>query len=234
MIYRSCYLFIKSVLLFFILFLNSNIAFSWEGSEREKAMSLTPDLENGKKIYQQVCIQCHFETGWSDGTAQKQPKRPGFLPQLAGQHKNVIIKQLADIRAKNRDNPLMYPYSLDKYMAGSQGIADVSAYISGLPAQANNHVGNGFDLQLGKDIYRTNCKTCHGDKGQGSNKEFFPRIQGQHYNYLLKQLIWIRDGRRRNANKQMMHQIERFTFREMTAVIDYVSRLKPIKKVVEN
>jgi len=73
-------------------------------------------------------------------------------------------------------------------------------------------------------------KGALGDKGQGSDKEFFPRIQGQHYNYLLKQLIWIRDGRRRNANKQMMHQIERFTFREMTAVVDYVSRLKAINK----
>jgi len=208
------------------------MAFAWEG-EREQAMNLSPNLENGKQIYQ-VCISCHFETGWADGTGGKQPKSPGFLPQLAGQHKNVIIKQLADIRAKNRDNPLMYPYTLDKYLGGPQGIADVSAYIAALPAQPNNHVGNGYDIQLGKDIYRTNCKTCHGDKGQGSNKEFFPRIQGQHYNYLLKQLIWIRDGRRRNANKQMMHQIERFTFREMTAVIDYVSRLKPINKVIKN
>jgi len=225
-------IFKRSVFIFFIIFFNINNASAWE-NEREEAMNLTPNIENGKQIYQ-VCVSCHFETGWSDGVGGKKPQSPGFLPQLAGQHKNVIIKQLADIRAKNRDNPVMYPYTLDKYLRGSQGIADVSAYIAELPAQPNNHFGNGLDLQLGKDIYRTNCKTCHGDKGQGSNKEFFPRIQGQHYNYLLKQLIWIRDGRRRNANKQMMHQVERFTFREMTAVIDYVSRLKPINKVVKN
>lgn len=228
MFYRSSCYFIKSAFLFFILLFNLHTASAWE-SEREKAMSLTPDLENGRQIYQ-VCISCHFETGWADGSGRRQPENTGFLPQLAGQHKNVIIKQLADIRAKNRDNPMMYPYTLDKYLGGPQGIADVSAYIAALPAKATSNFGNGIDLQLGKDIYRTNCKTCHGDKGQGSNKEFFPRIQGQNYNYLLKQLIWIRDGRRRNANQQMMHQIARFTFREMAAVIDHVSRLKPITK----
>ncbi|MFK5892345.1 MAG: c-type cytochrome [Pseudomonadota bacterium] len=228
MFYRLSYFFFKSVCLFFILLFNINIASAWEG-EREEAMKLTANMENGKKIYQ-FCVSCHYETGWSDNSIINREHAPGFLPQIAGQHKNVIIKQLADIRSGNRDNPIMYPYSLNQYLENSQAIADVSAYIATLPTNPVNQVGNGLDLQLGKDLYRTNCKTCHGVNGQGSNKEFFPRIQGQHYNYLLKQFIWIRDGRRRNANKQMMRQIQRFTFREMTAVIDYVSRLKPIVK----
>ena len=228
MFYRLYCSSLKQVFLFFILLFSFGNVSAWEG-EREEAMRLTPNLENGKKIYQ-FCVSCHYETGWSENSIINREHAPGFLPQLAGQHKNVIIKQLADIRAGNRDNPIMFPYSLDQYLGNTQGIADVSAYIATLPANPTNQVGNGFDLQLGKDIYRTNCKTCHGANGQGSNKEFFPRIQGQHYNYLLKQLIWIRDGRRRNANKQMMRQIQGFTFREMTAVTDYVSRLKPITK----
>jgi cytochrome c553 len=122
----------------------------------------------------------------------------------------------------------MYPFTLDKYIGGTQGIADVSAYISQMPANPNNNIGPGFDLELGKDLYRTNCKKCHGVNAQGSNEEIYPRIQGQHYNYLLRQFIWIRDGKRRNANKKMVHQISQFTFREMMAVIDYVSRIKAL------
>jgi cytochrome c553 len=212
--------------IFLLLFLSIafNSASAWE-DEREKAMQLTPNLENGRHVYQ-VCATCHHDTGWADGSDISRQHQPGFFPQLAGQHKNVVIKQMADIRAGNRDNPMMYPFSLDKYVGGTQGIADVAAYISAMPANPNNNIGPGFDLALGKDLYRTNCRKCHGVNGEGSDEDLYPKIQGQHYNYLLRQLIWIRDGKRRNANKKMILQISGFTFREMTAVIDYVSRLK--------
>ncbi|MFK5986156.1 MAG: c-type cytochrome [Pseudomonadota bacterium] len=215
---------IHKIFLFLFLLFNLSISFAWE-DERELAMHMTPNLQRGKEIYQ-ICVTCHNQTGWADGSDISRRQQPGFFPQLAGQHTNVIIKQLVDIRAGNRDNPMMYPFTLEKYLPGPQGIADVSGYIATLPVNPDkNNIGNGMDLPLGKDLYRTNCKNCHGDNGEGNNKEFYPRIQGQHFNYLLRQFIWIRDGRRRNSNKKMTHQIERFTFREMTAVIDYVSRL---------
>ena len=208
----------------FLLILTPSV-FAWD-DEREQAMELTPDLDNGAKIYQ-ICATCHHDSGWADGSDISRQHKPGFFPQIAGQHNNVIIKQLADIREGNRDNPMMYPFTLDKYIGGVQGIADVSAYISGLKPNENNNIGNGLYLELGKTLYQKNCKKCHGVNGEGSNAEFYPKIQGQHYNYLLRQFIWIRDNRRRNANKKMVEQIRSFSYQEMMAVIDYVSRLKP-------
>lgn len=206
-------------------------AFAWVGgeqreNEREEAMHLAPDLENGKRIYE-LCAICHHETGWGDGADISQRQKPGYFPILAGQHRNVLIKQLADIRAGNRDNPMMYPYTLDKYIGGTQGIADVTAYIASLPGHPKNTVGPGNDLRLGQDLYRVHCEKCHGKYGEGSNEDFYPRLEGQHYDYMLRQFIWIRDGKRRNANYKMRRQIARFTFREMMAVIDYSSRLQP-------
>lgn len=201
--------------------------FAWESDEKEAAMHLTPNLENGKRIYQEICTTCHDDTGWADGSDIARQFEPGFFPQIASQHKNVIIKQLADIRDGNRDNPIMYPFTLGKYIGGPQDIADVSAYVASLKPNLNNNIGNGFDLELGADLYRVHCQKCHGKYGEGDNEKFYPKIQGQHYNYLLRQFVWIRDGRRRNANTKMRRQIARFTFREMMAVIDYVSRLKP-------
>ncbi len=226
---------ILSKFLVFCLFASiSPGALAWEENETEEAMKLTPNLENGKRIYDEVCSTCHNDNGWADGSDIGRQFQPGFFPQIASQHKNVIIKQLHDIRAGNRDNPMMYPFALDKYIGGAQGMADVSAYISQLKPNPNNNIGNGLDLELGADLYRVHCSKCHGENGEGSNEDFYPKIQGQHYNYLLRQFIWIRDGRRRNANKKMMHQISRFTFREMMAVIDYVSRLKPQNKQDKN
>lgn len=211
---------------FILLLLVSASASAWE-DEREEAMSLKADLNNGKAIYYNNCVTCHHETGWADGSDISRQQEPGYFPQIAGQHNNVIIKQMADIRAGNRDNPMMYPFTLDKYVNGTQGIADVSAYVAGLKPSENNNIGAGNDLEHGEYLYKHNCVKCHGDYGEGSDEFFYPKIQGQHYNYLLRQFIWIRDGKRRNANKKMMGQIERFSYRDMKAVIDYVSRLKP-------
>ncbi|WP_421703340.1 c-type cytochrome [Aliiroseovarius sp.] len=188
------------------------------GGEQDEALTLTPDLDNGLYVYE-VCSACHQLNGWglTDGT----------FPQISGQHPNVIIKQLADIRALNRDNPTMYPFALPQEIGGSQSIADVAAYIANLPMNPNPGVGAGDDLEHGEALYKENCVRCHGENGEGSNEKFYPAIYGQHYNYLVRQYEWIRDGKRRNANPDMVKQIEGFSERDTLAVLDYVSRLKP-------
>ena len=60
----------------------------------EEAIKLAPDVGNGREVYL-LCAVCHMPEGW--GTED------GYYPQVAGQHSTVIIKQLADILARNRD-----------------------------------------------------------------------------------------------------------------------------------
>ena len=45
----------------------------------------------------------------------------GTFPQLAGQHTTVLIKQMADIRAGERDNPTMYPFAADAGRSAGTG-----------------------------------------------------------------------------------------------------------------
>lgn len=193
------------------------------GGEQDEALHLTPNLENGRDVYE-VCSACHQINGWGlpDGT----------FPQIAGQHPKVAIKQLADIRALNRDNPTMYPFALPQEIGGSQSIADVAAYIAKLPMSPENGVGPGTMLEKGKQLYADNCVRCHGESGEGSDEKYFPRIQGQHYAYLLRQYTWIKQGKRRNANPDMVEQIKNFTDDDTIAVLDYVSRLKPPKEML--
>ena len=42
------------------------------------------------------------------------------------------------------------------------------------------------------------CATCHGDEGQGFPDGTTPRIAGQHFHVLVKQLIDFRGGKRRD------------------------------------
>ncbi len=187
-------------------------------AEVEAALHLTPDIDNGKKIFE-TCAVCHLPEGW--GTPE------GCYPQIAGQLPQVLIKQLVDIRMRNRDNPTMRPFTSPRLLGGTQAIADVVAYISKLPMTPENGVGPGDDLEYGEKLFKDNCIDCHGEQGEGDDKKHIPLIQGQHFPYLLRQFEWIRIGKRRNADKKMVRQIEQFSKRDEWAVMDYVSRLRP-------
>ncbi|MCU7853664.1 MAG: c-type cytochrome [Candidatus Thiodiazotropha sp. (ex Monitilora ramsayi)] len=198
----------------------SSIADSHDSAMREyeAALNLTPNLENGKKVYR-VCTVCHTPEGWG--------LESGAYPQVAGQLSTVIIKQLADIRARNRDNPTMVPFTSPQLLGGAQEIADVAAYISQLPMSPHNGIGPGIDLAWGKKLYEDNCTECHGENGEGHLEDHIPAVYGQHYRYLLRQFEWIKMERRRNADKKMVKQIHNFTHRDIRAVLDYVSRIRP-------
>lgn len=186
--------------------------------ELDKALKLKPDIANGLEIYR-GCAACHTAEGW--GLVS------GVVPQLAGQHRTVIIKQLADFRAGNRANQLMVPYSSAEAIGGAQAVADVAGYIDTLEISVENGKGDGSDLELGASLYAKNCVKCHGPTGEGAGSEFRPRIQAQHYRYLVTQFEQIRAGTRRNADPEMVKQIQAFEERETLAVLDYVSRLEP-------
>jgi cytochrome c553 len=190
--------------------------------ELEQALELTPNTENGLEIYR-GCAACHTPEGWGLST--------GLVPQLAGQHRTVVVKQLADIRAGNREGVLMAPYASVEAIGGAQAVADVAAYIDTLEISTAGGRGPGDQLELGQRLYAENCARCHGAQGEGDVDAFVPRIQAQHFNYLVRQFEWIRDGKRRNANAEMKAQIESFDENETNAVLDYVSRLEPLPEL---
>ncbi len=191
--------------------------YEWNAMNVEKidALNLVGDLENGKAAYEEECAGCHQPSGAG---------RPdGKIPQLAGQHETVLIKQIADIRAARRDNPVMHPYSMK--LIDAQELADVSAYLQALPIPPGNGTGSGTELATGAKLYRRDCASCHGAHGEGSEEKFHPVLAGQHYGYLLRQIHETATGDRRNADPEMVKVVKSYTDGQMEAVVDYLSRL---------
>lgn len=187
-------------------------------SDRAQALNLSPDVSHGREVFE-VCTACHLPEGWG---------RPdGSFPQLSGQHRTVIIKEVLDIAAGQRGNPAIHPFGFTSEIGGPQGLADVASYSSNLPMTPANGVGAGDDLALGQRVYLENCASCHGKDGEGDEARFRPRLQGQHYEYMRRQLQWIRTGKRRNVDPAMARLIARLSERDERAALDYVSRLRP-------
>lgn len=187
--------------------------------EKEEAMRLKADVAHGQKVYKDYCSEkCHQPDGWGD--------KEGKYPQVAGQYKDVTLKQLADIRSKNRDNPEMYRFSLPSEIGGVQNMADVAAYIESMAMTDKNGKGPGTALDRGKELYNKDCAACHGAKGEGDSRKMFELVYGQHYNYLLRQFQWIKDEKRRNGHPLMIVQVEAYSPEDITAVMDFMSRMQ--------
>lgn len=183
--------------------------------EFTEALRLKGDRARGEAAFV-ICQGCHRvgALGRADGS----------YPRLAGQHITVLIKQMADVRSGRRSNPKMLPFA-DHQAISVQEIADIAAYLEVLPVPADQGQGRGNDLKNGEKLYVLDCANCHGPRGEGDARRFYPRVSGQHYHYLKRESIMIRNGERRNANPDMVKSIRNYSNDDISAVADYMSRL---------
>lgn len=189
----------------------------WNVVENEelRALRINASVSRGAAVYR-VCHGCHRAGGI--GTPD------GVYPRLAGQHDTFLIKQLVDIRVGRRDNAKMYPFA-NEHAISTNDIADLAAYLNAQPSPPDNAKGDGKALARGESLYRRDCTSCHGARGEGHAERFFPRVGRQHYPYLLHESTDIRDGKRRNANPAMVRAVKGYSDEDLAAVADYMARL---------
>jgi cytochrome c553 len=188
--------------------------------ELTKALQTKGDPERGAVAFV-PCQGCHRK----DASG----KTSGAYPRVSGQHVTVLIKQMSDIRAGRRNNPKMVEY-IEDHLADPADMADIAAYLSGLPISESNGRGPGTALEAGKTVYERDCVQCHGHNGEGDAEKFYPMVAAQHYRYLLRELHYIRDGDRGNSNPDMVKVIKPYSEAELEALADYMSSLSAPKK----
>ena len=174
-----------------------------------------------------ACAACHGPDGNSAA--------PTF-PKLAGQGERYVIKQLQDIKSKVRPVPAMMGL-LDNF--NDKDFADMAAYFAtqkGSVNQAKKDL-----LTKGEQIYRAGvkdrgipaCTACHSPSGSGNAPAGFPRLSGQHADYIATQLKAYRAaadgdaaGRSNDGDTKPMRTIAAYlTDSEIAAVSSYISGL---------
>ena len=171
-----------------------------------------------------TCVACHNADG--NSTVPNWPK-------LAGQHYPYLVKQLNEFRKGEnglRYDPTMYGMTAT---LSDQDILDLASFYthqSSTLGQAKPEY-----VKLGESIYRggnlesgvTACTACHGPTGEGNEEANFPRLSGQHAQYLEDQLNAFRTGKRKNSPNGMMESIaKRMTDEEIKAVSSYIEGLR--------
>jgi cytochrome c553 len=69
------------------------------------------------------------------------------------------------------------------------------------------------------------CAACHGEQGQGTANDYFPRLAGKPAGYLMNQLVAFRDARRRYP--PMNYLLEYLPDSYLHQMADYLSGLRP-------
>jgi cytochrome c553 len=179
-------------------------------------LAAVPNPGAGARLFQ-ICTECHGPHG--DGNAS------GWPPEIAGQHPRVVAKELTDFRAGLRWYDPMERIAGRHVLQTTQAIADVAAFVGSLPPSTATAMGAGRGLEQGGRVYARRCQWCHGAQGEGSDERFVPRVAGQQFEYLLRQLHDVIEGRRSNMRAQHSRLLERADSDELTALADYMSRL---------
>jgi cytochrome c553 len=190
--------------------------------ERVAVLKMGGDPVKGKESFR-GCQGCH--------KADAAGVTEGVYPRLTGQHTSVLIKQITEIRAGIRNNPKMLPFVEDPAIAMEE-IGDIAAYLNSLTSVRENGKGAEDMSAKGKKLYVDNkCSRCHGDHGQGDATKAFPVVAAQHYDYLIREMKWIRQGVRGNSHPEMVKAISKFSQADMEAVASYLSRLPDYRTV---
>ncbi|HEX6018744.1 MAG TPA: c-type cytochrome [Burkholderiaceae bacterium] len=132
-----------------------------------------------------LCAACHGPNGNSTVTLN---------PILAGQTSRYLYLQLRDFQEGRREHPQISPMASDLTRDEMRELADYFA--AQKPAPETFKV-DAEKARLGRaKADETLCTMCHLGGFAGQNE--IPRVAGQHYDYVVKQLRAFKDRKRTN------------------------------------
>lgn len=169
-----------------------------------------------------TCAACHGPRGHSIA-----PK----FPVLAGQRANYLVAQMQAFKAQTRGDAdaIGYMWGMAAPLSDDLIVA-VADYYSRQSPRAGAK-GRAAVVARGQKLYQRGdpalgvpaCGACHGPAAEGN--DIYPRLAGQHVQYLIKQLRSFKNNMR---NVAVMHGVvQELPLDDMEAVATYLQSLGP-------
>ncbi len=159
-----------------------------------------------------VCIACHGPGGNSTMTQ---------MPVLAGQTARYLYLQLRDFQEGRRTDPQMTPM-----VAGlsRDDMRELSAYFAAQKPAQLAFKPDPAKARLGKaKADETLCTMCHLGGFAGQNE--IPRVAGQHYDYVVKQMLDFKARKRTNDAGNMTSVASTLSEADIENIAHYVAGL---------
>jgi cytochrome c553 len=138
------------------------------------------------KVY--TCSGCH-------GIPNYKNVYPTYnVPRIGGQNHDYLVAALTAYQKGDRKHPTMRAQA-ESFDA--QAIGEIATYLSSLKGNHEPHGHPKGNADAGKTKAQT-CQACHGADGNGTGDGQYPRLAGQHGDYLAKALHDYKSGARNN------------------------------------
>lgn len=160
----------------------------------------------------QVCVACHGPQGNSTNPA---------YPVLAGQTARYLTLQLRDFKEGRRSDPVMSPMAAPLSRQDMQDLADYFAEQKPMPS---TYKVDAARVEAGrKKSEEVLCTMCHLGGFAGQNE--IPRVAGQQYAYIVKQLEDFRAKKRTNDAGNMTSVSRNLSDDDIRNLANYVTNL---------
>lgn len=178
------------------------------------------DPAKAQTIANQVCAACHG----ADGNSPL-----AMNPSLAGQHAGYLLKQLKEFKSGARSNPVMMGMVANLSDDDMRNLAAYYASQQARPMAAKDKdlAAQGAKLYRGGSLEKgfAACAGCHSPNGAGIPVQY-PRLAGQHPDYVLAQLKAFRAEERANDPNKMMRAVSsKLSDKDIAALAEYISGL---------
>ena len=169
------------------------------------------DVEAGREK-SAPCVACHGPEG--NATAP-------LFPILAGQTARYTYLQLRDFQEGRRHDPLMDPFAAN---LSRQDMFDLAAFYAAQKPRPTAFKPDPAKVAHGeKKAAETLCTMCHLRAFMGQNE--IPRVAGQHYEYIVKQMREFRAGKRTNDAGNMASVSKTLSDEDIDALGHYLAGL---------
>jgi len=183
------------------------------------ASELTPNLAVGEEIHKK-CALCHGQ--WSQGILG------GLYPRLAGMPAEYLIKQVEDYKNGVRPANMAMIMVGGFYTMSEQDLFDLSSFIASIDLktkQPMNIPTAAGDINLGKTLYKDDCKSCHGSTGKGKASKGIPPMAGQYSEYLNRQIQDYKAKKQYHDGDPKDTLFDEYKDAEIRALLAYMSTL---------